>query len=137
MEYTWSVLPAKENILKSLLGIAIIAFVAMVVHITFDSTAWAGFSVIVLVVSLQRYFFTSFFRIDEKGINASYLIGKKFLPWGRIKTFSPGRTNAYLSPMSKVSRWTMNRGLFIVYREEEKDRIEKIILDRMKEYGTG
>jgi len=136
VEYTWKIFPARDNLLKSLLGVLIISSISVVIKIVFVSFAWAILSALVLILSLQRFFFTSVYRIDDNGINAAYFLGKKYLPWTRIKTFEAGPTSAFLSPLKKISKWTLNRGMFLVYDPSEKDKIETIIKEGLKQHGA-
>lgn len=137
LEYSWTSFPAKDNIMKSIFAILVIAAISTVIYIVYHSSGWAIFAALVLVLSLRRFFFTNYFSIGTDGVSVAYLFGKKFLPWDRIKTFKSGETGAYLSPMRSVSRWSINRGIFLIYSPDEKEKIENIILSGVRRYGTG
>jgi len=128
--FTWKAHPAKQNSKKTTGAVFIIIILAFIVQFSFRSIFWSGFSVLVLVLALHKYFFPSSYCIDDGSISAKYLLGKKLLYWKNIRRFSYDANGGYLSTHKKHSILDAYRGMHLYFnghRENIIHRIEKKI----------
>src|SRR5688500_10817974 len=94
--FTWQAHPARERRGGAVAAGAIILSVAAAVYISFG-LAWAVCAALLLVVSLNRFFFPSQFAIDQEGITARYPLRQQRLKWNDLRRFVHDRYGGYLS----------------------------------------
>ncbi len=90
---------------------------------------WGGGAVLLLVLSLSRFFFRSNFAIDDEGIWARYPLRKKYLRWGDVRRFAHDEEGGFLSTRVRASRMDVYRGMYLRFGDAGKEvaaRIEAI-----------
>lgn len=112
--WTWRAHPARSRPLAALHGALAIGGIA-VLCATLGGVFWGGLAVVLLVVSLRRFYFPSRFTIDRQGITASDLLGTRRLAWSEVRRFCQDRHGAYLSTRSCPSRWDAYRGVHVLF----------------------
>jgi len=122
---SWRACPARQRPAAALLAGLAIAAVALACA-ALGGVFWGILAVVVLLVSLNRFFFPSRFVIDSEGVTATYLLGTQRFAWSEIRRFSCDRHGLYLSTRSRRSRLDAYRGLHLLFggrREEVLCRI--------------
>lgn len=121
----WRAYPARQRPAAAVLAGLAIAAVALA-SAAVGGVFWGILAVVVLVLSLNRFFFPSRFVIDSEGVAARYLLGTQRFAWSEIRRFCCDRHGLYLSTRSRPSRLDAYRGLHLLFgarREEVLSRI--------------
>ena len=117
---SWRAHPARERPAAALLGgLAVIAVALLCAAL--GGVFWGILAVVVLLLSLNRFFFPSRFAIDSEGVTASYLLGTQRCRWSETRRLSCDRHGLYLSRRSRRSRLDAYRGVHLLFgrwREE-------------------
>ena len=114
-EFSWTAHPASERVGAAVAGLAIVAAVAGALFLSFQSLAWSGFAVLVLVASLNRFFFRSRFTIDDDGITARFPLRTRRLVWTDVQRFLIDAHGAYLSTRRRRTWLDAYRGLHLLF----------------------
>lgn len=129
-EFSWSAHPAAERPGHAIAAAIAVIAVAAAVWFSVDSLAWGGVAIVVLVVSLNRFFFPSRFHIDADGITAGYLLVRKRASWRQLRRFIHDDRGGFLSTRSKASRLDAYRGMHILFGEN-REHVIRAIKSRM------
>ena len=131
----WTAHPPAEGPGMTALAVVIIALIGAAAGWSFG-WLWAAGSVVVLVVSLNRYFFPSRFAIDDEGLTVGYLFRTQRVPWIQVRRFVADSRGGYLSSRAVSSRLDAYRGIHIVFPANQptvvaaiKDEIKRRVAD--------
>ena len=124
--FSWRAHPAKERLAYTIGALIVILAFAALAYLAFGSPAWAGLSIVVLVLALNRFFFPSRYTIDEEGITANYPLRKVRMLWKDLRRFVHDRHGGYLSTRARVSRLDAYQGMHILF-DDQRDRIIECI----------
>lgn len=125
-ELTWRAHPARERIRSSFMAITVILTVSLAIYISFHSIWWSLLSLVLLVASLNRFFFPSRFTIDPEGITAFYPLRSLRYSWKHIRRFRHDRNGGYLSTRREPSRFDAYRGMHIMFDDQYETVIRRI-----------
>ncbi len=125
-DFTWQAHPARERIGAAALAIGLIGAFAGVVWMSFQSPAWAAAACIVLLATLNRFFFPSRFVISTDGITARYLLRTQRIRWNDIRRFVQDDRGGYISTRAKRSWLDAYRGMHILFGTQREAVIERI-----------
>ena len=121
-EIRWIVHPfVQESKCKSILLILIVLGFGVLVSISFEGNIYGFLTVILLVISLSRYFFPTRFALDPIGITVSHLASRRQMAWSRLKRSVVTPDGIFLSPFSAPHRLDSFRGFYLRFsgnREE-------------------
>jgi hypothetical protein len=124
--YSWTAHPAGQHRWKACIALAVIALVGLGVAMTAGHPVAGLLGSLLLVVSLQRFFFPSTFEVDADGITAKYLMTNKRARWRDVRRFVTGPEGGYLSTRSKRSWLDAYRGLHVVFGANRDEAIAAI-----------
>ena len=124
--FTWHAHPASERTGPAVLSLVIVAALAAAVWTMVHSIAWAVVAAIVLVASLNRFYFRSRFEMDSTGITARFPLRTQRLRWSDTRRFVVADHGGYLSSRSKRSRLDAWQGLHILFGLQRTAVIERI-----------
>ncbi len=125
-EYSWRAHPAAERVGAALLGGAAVLGLAGCVYVLSGSPMWSAFSLLVLTMALNRFYFPSRYDIDGQGISARSLLGTKRLRWEDVRRFVTDRHGGYLSPRAARSWLDPWRGMHILFGPQRDAAVERI-----------
>jgi hypothetical protein len=124
--FTWKAHPAAERVGPAVMaGVAVLA-IGTAVALSFASIAWGALSVVVLVASLNRFFFPSRFSIDEQGITARLPLGVRRLRWSEARRFAVDRRGGYLSARARRSWLDPYCGVHVLFGRRRDEVIRCI-----------
>ena len=123
--FEWAAHPAAERPGMTALACAIISLLGAAAWVSFG-WIWAAGCVMVLVFSLNRYFFPSRFSLDDDGLTARYLLRTQRMRWRDVRRFTSDARGGYLSTRSIASRLDAYRGLHIIFGRHRQAAIERI-----------
>ncbi len=124
--FSWRAHPARERLAYTIGALIVILAFAALAYLAFGSPAWAGLSIVVLVLALNRFFFPSRYTIDEEGITANYPLRKVRMLWKDLRRFVHDRHGGYLSTRARKSRLDAYQGMHILF-DDQRDRIIECI----------
>ena len=130
-EITWKAHPAREKVGWSVFTAAVILAVSLAVYVSFHSVGWSVLSIVLLVVSLNRFFFPSRFTIDPEGITARYPFRSLRLRWEHVRGFRHDQGGGYLSTRPVPSRFDAYRGMHILFGDQ-REAVIRGIRDKMR-----
>jgi hypothetical protein len=125
-EFSWQAHPAGERLGAAVTGSLIILATAAAILLSFRSYAWSAAAVVVLVLSLNRFYFRSRFRIDPEGISARYPLRSQRCRWADVRRFMVDEHGGYLSTRSRRSWLDAYRGLHVLFGRRRPEVIERI-----------
>lgn len=125
-DFSWQAHPAGERAGAAVLGAAIMLAVAGAILVSFRSFAWSGLALVVLLASLNRFYFPSRFRIDRDGIQARYPLRRQQFRWSDVRHFVVDAHGGYLSTRARRSWLDAYRGLHVLFGHERRNVIEHI-----------
>jgi hypothetical protein len=126
VEFSWQAHPAAERIGAALVGSLIVVAAAGAIYASFQSIAWSVLALAVLVLSLNRFYFRSRFRIDPEGITARFPLRSQRCRWVDIRRFMADDHGGYLSTRAKRSWLDAYRGLHILFGRQRPAVIDQI-----------
>jgi len=134
-EFSWQAHPAAERIGAALVGSLIVVAAASAIYASFQSIAWSVLALVVLVLSLNRFYFRSRFRIDSEGITARFPLRSQRCRWADIRRFMADDHGGYLSTRAKRSWLDAYRGLHILFGRQRRAVIDQIRTHLPRESG--
>lgn len=128
--YSWSVHPVRERRRAAAGAIAIIAGISLLAYLMMGSLLWPALSTLILVLSLNRFFWPSHFEINREGITAHYPFGVQRRKWSQVKRFAHDDVGGILSPFARSSRldsWRALHVYFGAHRDEVVGRLRRCL----------
>ncbi|MFQ6608212.1 MAG: hypothetical protein ACE5EE_06710 [Fidelibacterota bacterium] len=124
--FHWRAHPARERVKIAMLGGFIILSLGIIIFTSFQSILLTLFSIFVLVLQLNRFYFPSSFSINSQGISAKYLLRSQRMNWSKIKRIEQDNYGAYLSKREIPSRWDAFRGMQILFGNE-REKVKSLL----------
>ncbi len=125
-ELTWRVHPAGERLSSAVFGTLAILIIVGLVYISSESLPWSLMAMLVLVLSLNRFYFPSRFTIDHEGISARYPLRRQRYSWRDVRRFLHDERGGYLSSHGRASRLDAYRGMHILFGRHREDVLREI-----------
>lgn len=125
-ELSWRVHPARERVKATLFATVVILTIAVAIYVSFRSVGWSLIALLVLVMSLNRFFFPSRFTIDHEGITACYPLRRQRCAWENVRRFLHDRNGGYLSTRHGSSRLDAFRGMHVLFGNRQEAVIREI-----------
>jgi hypothetical protein len=127
-EFEWTAHPARERPWTAL-GVLVAIVVVPPWLIGFEeSFAWSLFAAVLLVLSLHRFYFATYYAMTEEGLTARSLAGRRSVRWGDVTRLEVGRSAAWLSAARGPGWREQRRGVLILFGRQREE-----VLRRLKE----
>ncbi|RME74604.1 MAG: hypothetical protein D6776_04975 [Planctomycetota bacterium] len=120
----WTSWPAREQPVRAVALVAIVAAVSAGLGWSFGGLAWSVLSALLLLLAVGRFFVPTHYRIDEQGVQARAFGVTTRRRWSELQAFYPHRDGAFLSPFARPSPLDPFRGLWLRYAGGNRARIE-------------
>ncbi|OGF97609.1 MAG: hypothetical protein A2Z06_01635 [Candidatus Glassbacteria bacterium RBG_16_58_8] len=127
-KFTWRAHPARERVGTTVIAVILVLALSFAVTLSFRSLSWGSAGFLVLIVSLNRFFFPSRFSIDPEGITASYPLRRQRYRWDRVRRFHHDRNGGYLATRSTAHRLDAYRGMHVLFGCKPEEVIRRIRL---------
>lgn len=121
---TWISHPFVERPRTSAVLIGFIVGLLIVIKVSFEAWFWVIFSVVVLFISLARYFFPTRYELTEDAVTMKLLMVKQSRPWSYFRTFYKSARGVVLSPFLRPSRLDTYRGFHLLCYQNRDEVIE-------------
>lgn len=100
--FEWTAHPLREHPAKAVLAGALVLVCGVLVGLVVDDPTIgplaAGGAILFLLITLNRFFLPSRYRMDEHGIAVRYPLRTRTLRWSEIKQFRHDQEGGYVSP---------------------------------------
>jgi len=111
----WTAHPLRERPRRAMLAIAAVLVCGLMVATSFQNPLTGmltgGGAMVVLLLSLNKFFLPSSFAIDDDGITAVWPLKRQCMAWTDLQGFAHDAEGGYLSKATRPSRWdAMLRG---------------------------
>lgn len=136
---TWTVHPARERPGRAVAAGVVIIAATVLVYLMMHSAAWAAAFAVALLLSVNRFYFPSRYRIDAEGITAYYPFSRKSLRWEQVRRVQVDQVGVLLSPHARATRLDRRDGLsldFGRHRDEVLARLRAALPEGVAWYGV-
>ncbi len=122
--FEWTVLPAKKNVLKTVLFLIIFSVVIFLIQLSFQTPLFTILAAVILVGSFSSFFIPTTYQIfnDKLRIRKAFFNAEKEL--SHYKRCEIDRNGIFLSPFSSPNRLDPYRGVYLLMDTENKEVIE-------------
>ena len=125
-EFSWTSHPAVLHKKKAIFSGIIILLFGYVVFIVFQSIYWSLLSVIILIYSLNQFYFPIYYSISNKGIRKKFICGNYSMDWTDIKRFSKNNRGGILYNRAKQSFMDYFSGMELQFEHNADEVIQRI-----------
>lgn len=113
-EFAWRAHPAREQTGKAIAAGLLILALAAAAGVAFGPW-WTPFTLAVLMMALNRFFFPSRFAIDRESITAQYPLRRLRMRWCDLRRFVHDGHGGYLSTRARRSRMDAYTSMHILF----------------------
>jgi hypothetical protein len=111
---TWSVHPAKDNLVKTMISLVFI-FGFLIFILIFYGPLLAFLGLAFLFVSLHSFYFKTTYEIDAESVNIRTVFGTQKRRLKEFRRIYEGKNGILLSPFKRKTFLNSFRGLFLYY----------------------
>jgi hypothetical protein len=119
----WTIHPAADNPVKTVLSIVFIAAFLVFVGL-FYGVFWTFFGLIVLFVSLHSYFFPTAYEITEKEVIKRSIFMTQKRQLNEFRRVYEGKNGVLLSPFRRKTFLNQFRGVFLLLPVQRDEIID-------------
>jgi hypothetical protein len=127
----WTVHPVRRNMWRSALVTAFIILVAIVVYWSTASNAFTVLALVVLLLSLAKFYFPTRYRLSQAGVAVKTTTQTLTKTWSQFRSFYPDKNGVLLSPFTRPTRMENFRGLYLMCRDN-KDEVIVFVKERLQ-----
>jgi hypothetical protein len=117
----WSCHPVKRRPWVSVAVTLLITLVGVGVYNWTASTGFAVFGVVVLLLSLSRFYFPTTYRLSDRRIMVKTTMQTVYKDWSRFRSVWPDKNGVLLSPFAEPSRLENYRGMYLMFDNNRDD----------------
>ncbi len=127
----WTVHPVRRKWWVSAVVIMFIAAVGATVKALTDSEAFMALAMVILLMSLAKFFFPTKFKLSDLGVTIKTTTQTLFKEWKIYRSCYPDKKGILLSPFVEPSRLENFRGLYVMF-EGNNDEVTAFVRERIK-----
>ncbi len=114
----WSCHKAKRNpLLTAAVSALILAFSIIVFYATDRSSVFAGLTLVILFLSLSRFYLPIRYRLSDRRIMIKTMTQTLYKDWSVYRTCYPDKNGILLSPFIQASRLENFRGVYLLFND--------------------
>lgn len=121
-EIRWSVHLAREKPLAAVVASVAIMALAWLAGQAGQHWAWSLFALVVLMVTLGRFYFPCEYRVTNEGITYANLLTRRELAWKDIRRMDFGAAAVWLSTYRQPSAMEARRGFLVQLGDGAEER---------------
>jgi len=130
-ELEWTVHPMKRRLWVTILVTIFIFVVTAVVFYTTESRWFAILALVVMMLSLAKFYFPTVYRMTDEGVFVRTTTQKLHKPWSQFRSCYPDKNGILLSPFPLPSRMENFRGLYVM-SWNNKDEVTTFVRAQIK-----
>jgi len=121
----WTCHKAKRNpLLTALVSALILVFSIVVFYATENSAVFAGLAMVILFLSLSRFYLPIRYRLSDRRIMIKSLTQTLYKEWSVYRTCYPDKNGILLSPFVQPSRLENFRGIYLLFNDNAREVTE-------------
>jgi energy-coupling factor transporter transmembrane protein EcfT len=128
----WSCHPVKRKPWVSVGVTFLITLVGVGINDWTGSRAFAVLGVVVLLLSLSRFYFPTKYRLSDRRIMVKTTMQTMYKEWSRFRSVWPDKNGVLLSPFAEASRLENYRGIYLLF-DNNRDEVVDFIRARIGE----
>lgn len=128
---SWTTHPVRRRPLVSALVTVFILVISMFVFYIMESKAFSVLALVVMFMSLAKFYMPTGYRFTDKKIVIKTTIQTINRPWSMYRTYYPDKNGVLLSPFVRPSRLENFRGVYIMFAGN-KDAVMKIVKEQIE-----
>lgn len=114
----WTCHKAKRNpLLTAGVSALILTFSVVVFYATEKSAVFAGLALVILFLSLSRFYLPIRYRLSDRRIMIKSLTQTLYKEWSVFRTCYPDKNGILLSPFVQPSRLENFRGVYLLFND--------------------
>ena len=122
--FNWTYQPWKDNKAKGLLAIIVILLFSILVLLTFRNLFFGIFALVVLFLSIIRFFIPTTYTLTEETVSVDSIIERKKREWNFFENFTKFKNGYFLNPAKKLVFKTRD-GIFLrISSNFEREKLE-------------
>jgi hypothetical protein len=126
----WTCHPVKRKPWTSVAVYALILLFAVLVWIGTESRMFTSLSIVILFLSLSKFYLPTGYKLTEKKIYVKSLTQTLVKEWTMYRTFYPDKNGVLLSTFAGPSRLENFRGLYLLF-ENNRDQVVEFVRKRI------
>ncbi len=130
-ELEWTVHPMKRHRWVTILVTIFIFVVSAVVLYTTESRWFAVFAMVVMMLSLAKFYFPTHYKLDDEGVFIRTTTQKLHKPWSQYRSCYADKNGVLLSPFAEPSRMENFRGLYVMFWNN-KDEVTAFVKSQIE-----
>ena len=111
----WSTHPVREHPRRAVAASLAVVVCGLMVATSFKTPLTGVLTglgaIVILLLTLNRFFLPSVFAIDASGITARWPMKTRSLPWSKIARFAHDDEGGFLFTRTHPSRWRADNGI--------------------------
>ncbi len=130
----WTAHPAKERPKDVFLVVAVCFLTAGAVLMSFQSLFLMVLAVVILVVAVAPFLFTTYYTITDVDVTERRLWVRKSRQWADLRRVQVGTGSVLVSPFSNPNWMDRYRGLILMYGGTDKDELVDMIKNQVDKH---
>lgn len=127
---SWRSFPVVDEFPKSILLSLLPVIAVACFHFAFKELIYTIIAIILLGVTLRRYYLPTFYTLTQEVVETKFLLGRKRVEWHHFKNFYVHKIGVFLSPFEKPSYLDPFRGIFLRYYKN-RDEVINFVRSRI------
>ncbi len=116
-------------------SLVILAFAIIVFYATEHSSVFAGLTLVILFLSLSRFYLPIRYRLSDRRIMIKTLTQTQYKEWAVFRSCYPDKNGILLSPFIQPSRLENFRGVYLLFNDNA-DRVTAFVKARLGRPAT-
>ena len=106
------------------------------------TTAYVGslalglFFMVVMLVSLSRFFLPTEYQLDSEGVTIKSTFGTNQRSWAQFRSCYPDKNGVLISPFAGPSRLENFRGMYLIF-EKNREEVLEFVRDHLASAASG
>lgn len=117
----WTAHPVRRRPVVSAAVTVFVILVTVVVFYAMDSRTFAVLALVVMLLSLGKFYFPTRYVLDKKGITIKSTTQTLNKEWRLYRSCYPDKNGVLLSPFAEPSRLENFRGLYIMAKDNREE----------------
>lgn len=114
----WSCHKARRNrLLTAAVSAVVLAFSIVVFYATDHSSIFAGLALVILFLSLSRFYLPIRYRLTDRRIMIRTMTQTQYKAWSVYRSCYPDKNGILLSPFIQPSRLENFRGIYLLFND--------------------
>ncbi len=129
----WTAHPAKHRPKDLALVVCVVALAAWAVLVSFQSVAWALFSVVVLLIAVGPFLLPTTYTVTEEALVSERASTRRSRRFAELRRVDVGPHVALLSPFRERSFLDRYRGMLVLFDGADRDRIVQLLREKVND----